>query len=505
VERPYAEGLVAVTWTLADVAEMAGGRLSEPSAGARSFDPARISLDSRSLRPGDFFVALRGERHDGHDHLETARAAGALGALVDRPLAVPGFPQVLVDDSLRGWQDWAAAHRRRFPDLPLLGLTGSSGKTSAKDLVRHLLDGAGAVLATEGNRNNHVGVPWTLLGLRPEHRFAVVEMGMNHPGEIARLSTLAAPSAAFVTDVGTAHVGHLGSREAILAAKLEILEGMEGDGPLILPHDPWILERLPGAARRRSIRTFGLDPAADWHPEGRIAWSLTATRFTVPGIGAIEVPLLGPGAVLSTLAALSSVDGLGLPVGDLAPGLATAPRRELRMEPRDLRGIRWVLDCYNASPESSRLAISFLRAVSHEGRRLLVLGELGELGAHAEAIHRDLGARAAGLDGILFVGEGARAALEAARAALSEGRRDRAGADAWASAMGGEGFSGPAVAPRTTLLDWVPDAGAAAGWLRGRLRDGDLVLLKGSRRMGLERILDVLDEPAGPGAARGES
>ncbi len=475
-------------WTLAEVAEMAGGELRRaggrdahaPRSPGPSGDPSgepfgwsRIRLDSRAVRPGDFFVALRGERHDAHDFLSEVGASGARGALVDRPAQVPGFDQVVVEDSLRGWQRWGAAHRARRTDLPVLGMTGSSGKTTVKDLIAHLLAGLGPVHATSGNRNNHVGVPWTLLGIAPEHRFAVVEMGMNHAGEIALLSGLTRPTAALITDVGTAHIGHLGSREAILAAKLEILEGCSEGVPIVLPHDPWVLDRLPREVRRHPVTTFGLDSAADWHPVGSVEWSLSGTRFVTPLAGPIGTPLLGPGAVLSSLAALAAMSALGLDAAGLAPRLASAARRALRMEPRTIGGVQWVLDCYNASPESTRLALRFLTEVPHPGRRVLVLGELGELGGFGPGIHRDLGSRTSAFDLALFVGEGARAA-EAVR-------RE--------------------VAPSATA--WVASAEDAAGWLGPRLRQGDLVLLKGARRVGLERILDVLyPESAGSRADR---
>jgi len=466
---------LAPSWRMQEVAALAGGRLSRMDAGDLRFSYDRINTDSRRLHAGDFFVALRGERHDAHDFLPAVEAAGALGALVDRPLVPSRLAQIVVEDALAGWQRWSAGHRARFPDLPLLALTGSSGKTTSKDLVAHLLAGSGPVWATPGNLNNHVGVPWTLLGLAEGHAHAVVELGMNHPGEIARLSRLVAPGAALITDVGTAHVGFLGSREAILAAKLEILEGCRDGAPLVLPHDSWVLDRLPEEARRRPRRTFGIAPEADWCPAGPVEWSLSGTRFVTARTGPVRISLLGLGGVLSALAALAAVEALGADPAALASRLESAPRRPLRMEPRRFLGADWVLDCYNASPESSRLAISFLRDVPHRGRRILVLGELGELGKHSEAIHRELGRRAGAIPVVLFVGEGARAAWEGNRA----------------SALSSE------------IADWTPDALAAAEWLRPRLRPGDLVMLKGSRRSALERIVQQL-APGGEAPAEGE-
>ncbi len=448
-------------WMFAEVALLSGGTLQDPAAADRAFDATQISTDTRTLCPGDFFVALRGENHDGHDHLEEAAAAGACGALVDCPKGPPGLPLVLVDDTTAGWQRWAAGHRRRFSAVRLLGLTGSAGKTTAKDLLTHLLSGEAPVLATTGNLNNHLGVPRTLLGLGPDHRYAVVEMGMNHPGEISLLTRLAAPGVALITDVGTAHIGHLGSREAILAAKLEIIEGLDRQAPLVLPHDPWVLDRLPPVARGRPIVTFGFDDAADWHPEGPVELSLDGTRFATRQTGPVTLSLLGVGSALSALAALAGVEALGGDAAALVARLGNAARRPLRMEPRRLGETDWVLDCYNASPESTRLAIAFLREVPHAGRRILVLGALGELGTRSEAIHRELGERAGALETVLFVGEAARPAFDANRAA----------------------------ALPSANATWIADPDEAAEWLRPRLRPGDLVLLKGSRRIGLERIV----------------
>jgi UDP-N-acetylmuramoyl-tripeptide--D-alanyl-D-alanine ligase len=463
-----------MSWTLAETAVLAGGRLSEPSQGGRPFSAEELSLDSRTLRGGEFFVALRGDRHDGHDHLAEAAERGAIGALVDRPLARKGFPEIIVKDSLLGWQTWSAAHRHRLT-LPVIGLTGSSGKTTSKDLLAHLLSGIGPVHATCGNHNNQVGVPWTLLGITEAHRFAVIEMGMNHPGEIARLSMLAAPRAALITDVGTAHVGLLGSREAILQAKLEILEGMPRSSPLVLPYDPWILARLPERVKDHPLRTFGLDPRADFHPAGPIEWSLAATAFDCAPVGPLRLSILGSGAVLSALAALAAVSALGLDAVRLASRLESAPRHPMRMEPRLLDGVQWLLDCYNASPESTRLAIGFLREVPHRGRRMLVLGELGELGEHSAAIHQDLGRRSGAIETVLFVGEGAKEALRANR---------------------------EAALPSATAA-WVASPEDAAEWLRPRLRQDDLVLLKGSRRIALERIVPRLYPDLAPGGIPG--
>ncbi|MFN8548435.1 MAG: UDP-N-acetylmuramoyl-L-alanyl-D-glutamate--2,6-diaminopimelate ligase [Candidatus Eisenbacteria bacterium] len=431
------------------------GDLSGITVGYRA-----ISTDTRSVKPHDLFVALRGERFDGHEFLEQAARGGAAAALVDRARTDLALPQIVVDDTLQAFTRWAGQHRVSWGGKPLIGLTGSSGKTTTKDLVAHLLRRDGPVWATEGNRNNHVGVPWTLLGLDSRHHAAVIEMGMNHSGEIAAHSRLARPTIGVITGVGTAHVGHLGSREAVLRAKFELLEGLAPDAPLVLHHDAWVLDRLPQSARTRRLITFGLEPEADLHPVGPVEWSLTGTRFTTPLAGPIELSLLGTGALLSALGALATLMALGCDLGAYAHRLARAPRQPMRMEPRVLGGISWLLDCYNASPESTRLALDFHREVGHAGRRVVVLGELGELGGESIPIHTELGARVRDVALALFVGQGARVA-EAACTRVGEKR-------------------------------WFESAEAAASWLGDRLLPGDLVLLKGSRRSALERIFALI-------------
>lgn len=453
------------TWTLSEIASLAGGTLVPESAADGPITYEGIRLDSRRLRPGDLFVALRGDTHDGHDYLEQAAAAGAAAALVDRPLTGTACPQIIVGDTLTAWQRWGSAHRARFPGVRLLGLTGSSGKTTTKDLLTQLLSGQGPTWSTQGNLNNHIGVPWTLLGLDSEHRYAVIEMGMNHLGEIAVLTRLAAPQAALITDIGTAHVGHLGSREAIFQAKMEILQGLSETGPVVLPQDPWVLDRARARLGARRLQTFGLDASADWHPVGPVEWSLEGTCFATQLAGPVRLSLLGQGSVLSALSALAGCAALDVDPRPLIPRLESAPRRGLRMEPVESGGIHWLLDCYNASPESTRLALAFLRDVPHRGRRVLVLGELGELGRHSREIHQDLGRRAGAFEIVLFVGQEAAAAFQSNReSALPNG-----------------------------TAAWVPDAEQAAAWLRPRLREGDLVLLKGSRKIALEKILEHLD------------
>ncbi len=448
--------MTTASWTLAEVAALSGGRVDGDGGLRVSYD--QLSSDTRTLKKDDFFLAFRGESHDGHDYVETAFERGVCGVFVDEPQPVD-VPAVIVDDTLRGWQTWSHGHRKMWNGGPVVAVTGSSGKTTTKNALGSLLSGAGHVWSTEGNRNNHFGVPWTLLGLCPDHEFAVVEMGMNHRGEISLLSKLAEPDLALITSVGLAHVGHLGSREEILAAKLEIADGLADGATLVLPHDDWVLERLPEPLRERPRLTFGFSPQADVHPVGAILYHGRGTRFSTPDTGTLELHLLGPGPVLSALAAIACVRALGLDAYELGPRLSGLQPEPLRMEPRKWRGADVILDCYNASPESTELAIRFLREVPHSGRRVLVLGELSELGDLSREVHQGLVNEISDIDEVILVGPEF------------------------------EEFQNQDL-PGVGNLRWSALREAASTWLAETVREGDLVLLKASRRLSLERILE---------------
>ncbi|MEZ4651475.1 MAG: UDP-N-acetylmuramoyl-tripeptide--D-alanyl-D-alanine ligase [Candidatus Eisenbacteria bacterium] len=463
-------------WTLGEIAHLAEGRFVAGGPGTVGSDTrisyASVSTDTRTLSKGDLFVALRGENHDAHDHLERALGAGASALFVDRLTEnAADAPRIEVDDTLSGWQRWGANHRARWTGRALVAITGSSGKTTAKNALAELLRGAGPVWSTPGNRNNHVGVPWTLLGLGAEHDYAVIEMGMNHAGEISELSRLARPDVALITSVGRAHIGYLGSREAILGAKLEIVDGLPEDAVLVLPHDPWVLERLPESVASRPRITFGFDADADWKPSAEVIYEADGTTLHTSKTGTLRLSLLGPGPVLSVLSALATADALGLDVRALAPRLESLRAEPMRMEPRPWGPVTAIVDCYNASPESTRLAIEFLGSLHHDGRKILVLGELSELGAETEAIHRELVRGIEDIDLVLLVGP-----------ALAEIAEE-------AEQLPGAGH-----------VAWRAMREEASTWLADTLEEGDLVLLKASRRLALERILErPVPGPLDPG------
>ena len=379
-----------------------------------------VSTDTRTLAKGDLFVALRGERFDAAAFLEQARAGGAVAAMVQAgtaDVANAPLPTIVVDDTRLALGRLAGHWRRRF-ELKLVAVTGSSGKTSVKEMLAAILRAAAgengtaaqatpAVLATRGNLNNDIGMPLTLLELDAGHRYAVIEMGMSHAGEISYLSKLAAPDVAVITNAGRAHIEFLGSEEAIARAKGEIYEGLKPEGTAVLnADDPFaaMWRELAGARRRVE---FGLDPAACVSATFRARALESEIALTTPA-GAANATLRAPGAhnVVNALAAAAAAVALDVPVSAIAAGLERYPGVKGRLQAkRAASGATVIDDTYNANPESMRAAISVL--AQSPGRRLLVLGDMGELGAHAPELHAELGtyAREAGVDRLYTLGD----------------------------------------------------------------------------------------------------
>ncbi len=403
--------------------------------GATAF--SRVHSDTRTLRPGDLFVALRGERFDAHDFLPQARDAGAVAALAERGLAPAGLPGLEVDDALAALQGLAAAWRRRY-DGPLVAVAGSNGKTTVTQMVGAILRAAhgDAGFATEGNLNNHIGVPLTLLRLRPEgpdrHRAAVVELGMNHPGEIALLARLAAPTVALVNNAQREHQEFMDGVEAVARENGAAIEALPPGGIAIFPTDDPMAPVWRAQAGARAVLGFALgaggsagevraEPAADLSADAHwdaaaLAWQV---RLRTPA-GALPFALHLPGVhnVRNALAAAACALAAGVAPAAIARGLGGFAPVSGRSQARALRwrGQRVTLvdDSYNANPDSVRAAIDVLAALP--GPRWLVLGDMGEVGAQGPAFHAEVGARvrARGL-AHLWCAHAARAAGGAAR------------------------------------------------------------------------------------------
>lgn len=445
------------------------------------------AVDSRLVVPGMLFGALPGERTDGHRHLAAAAAAGAAALLVARPPdAAAGEPPwealgdvtvVRVPDVLRALQAAAAAWRTRFSPL-VVGITGSVAKTSTKEAVAVVLGERFPTLRTEGNRNNEVGLPLTVLGLGPEHEAAVLEMGMYVGGEIRDLAAIARPTIGVVTAVQGVHLSRIGSLDAIEAAKGELVEALpaaaEGGVAVLNADDPRVRRMAARTAAR--VVSYGFDPAADVGAEDVASAGLDGMRFTLRADGArhaAAIPALGALSVHNALAAAAVGLAAGLSPDEVVRGLArgwSAPHRGAVVR---AGGVTIVDDAYNASPGSMRAALDLLAGLP--GRRVAVLGEMRELGDEHDAGHRGVGEAAAAVADLLVVVDG----------------RDGGAA---AGIVAGARLAG--LAPDRIVA--VDDSEAAVAALRPRLRDGDVVLVKASRGIELERVVDALAE--GPGA-----
>jgi UDP-N-acetylmuramoyl-tripeptide--D-alanyl-D-alanine ligase len=356
-----------------------------------------VSIDTRSLCPGDLFVPLAGGNTDGHDFLETAFAKGAAAAFCDLTHAeawrerAPG-PLVIVPDVTLALQRLAARHRERWAG-PVLAVTGSSGKTTMKDFVAAVLGAAMPTLRTEGNLNNHWGVPLTLLRLRSEHRAAVVEMGMSHAGEIAVLTAIAVPNAAIITNAGSAHLEHLGSLEAIAREKASVAALLKPAEFVFAGADsPRLLAALRGVTAR--LVTYGLAESADVRPRMLEPLGEEGTRITVEGFPTFVLPRPGTHLVLNALGALAVARAFGVDPAAAVQALATAKPEKARMEIRHARGATLIVDCYNANPESTAAALGTLEIWPGATRRIAALGDMLELGEEAPRLHAETAAHA---------------------------------------------------------------------------------------------------------------
>jgi UDP-N-acetylmuramoyl-tripeptide--D-alanyl-D-alanine ligase len=426
-----------------------------------------VTTDSRAIARGDLFVALRGERFDGHNFVSQALAQGAVAALVDKADPAWGeIPLLVVKDTRLALGQLAAQWRSRFA-VALAAITGSSGKTTVKEMLHAILRaeaGNAAVLATAGNFNNDIGLPLTLLKLRAAHRYAVIEMGMNHPGEIAYLSGLAQPSVALVNNAQPAHLAGLGSVEAVAHAKGEIFHGLAADGTAVINADDPHAALWRELAGGRKLVAFGLDADADVSAAFQLKPGGSVLTVTTPH-GTFAATLQAPGEhnVRNALAATAAALALGVGLETIARGLADFVPVKGRLQAKPaLHGATLIDDSYNANPGSVRAAIAALAV--YPGSRALVLGDMGELGADAPHLHRDIGvyAKQAGIERLLVLGELSRETA----AGFGAGARH---------------------------FEYIEDLLHEAENL---LAPGVTVLVKGSRFMKMERVVKSLEKEA---------
>ncbi|HZE23137.1 MAG TPA: UDP-N-acetylmuramoyl-tripeptide--D-alanyl-D-alanine ligase [Blattabacteriaceae bacterium] len=425
------------------------------------------SIDSRTLNPGDLFIAISGERFDGHDYVQAAFEKGAVGAIVQAGKKVNGDPLRLlqVEDSLKALQLLGAAARRLW-GKPLLAVTGSAGKTTTKEILAHILATQFRVMKSSGNLNNHIGLPLQLLKLEAEHDLGVVEMGMNHAGEIRALGELAHHDLAVVTTVAPVHLEFFGSLAEIARAKYEIIETLHPGGVAVLNADDDYVCQF-GRDFKGKVVTFGIKRSAD----------VTARKVQINGaegstfelvVGSVgepvTFPLVGEHNIYNALAAAAAAMERGISPSQAAAALSSIAPPDKRGQVLHLNGATFINDCYNSNPRALEAMIDTLASMKAE-RRILVVGEMLELGPTAEALHRQCGKHAADkkIDMVIGVRGMARAVAEAAC---------------------GSG----------TQAQFVETPEQAGEWLARNVRPGDAVLLKASRGVKLELALTMLQE-----------
>ena len=465
---------VVLALTADDLVRLTGGRLV-----ARSDRPIRgAAVDSRLVAPGEVFIALPGERVDGHAFVAEAVARGASALIVTRPVSDPvalgDVTVIRVADPLAALGDVATGWRRRFVPL-VVGVTGSIAKTSTKEAVAAVLATRFRTLRSEGNQNNEIGLPLTLMRLGPEHEAVVLEMGMYVGGEIADLARMASPRIGVVTAVQPVHLSRIGSLEAIEAAKGELLDALPSDGTAILNADDPIVRGMGARSVARSL-SYGFAADADVGAEAVTSAGLDGMRFVLRVAGVrrpMTIPTLGRLSVHNALGAAAVGRAADLSLDEIAAGLATGWSAPHRVQLVRLGSVTLVDDTYNASPRSVVAALELLAGLP--GRRGAVLGEMLELGDASDEGHRVVGEAAARMvDWLVVVGAGASGIAEGAQAA---------GMD-----------------PASILR--VRDADVALEAIPPRLRDGDVVLVKASRGMALDRVVDGLRRELEHGASR---
>jgi UDP-N-acetylmuramoyl-tripeptide--D-alanyl-D-alanine ligase len=454
--------------TLAEAAQAVGGRLAGGADPQWSITSPAV-VDSRKVTPGALFVAVPGERVDGRDYAKAAVAAGAVAVLADREV---GAPAIIVDDVVSALGRLARSVTGRLPATTVVGITGSTGKTSTKDLLAQVLAHAGPTIATPGSFNNEIGMPLTALTADADTAHLVLEMGARGVGHIAYLCGITPPTVGVVLNVGTAHVGEFGGREAIAQAKGELVENLPVEGLAVLNADDALVRAMASRTKAKVV-TFGESPSADVRAEdvvldgtGRASFTLVTAEGSAP----VSLQLYGGHHVINALAAAATARGLGMDTDTVATALSGAGTvSRWRMEvTRRADGVTVVNDAYNANPESMRAALKTVAAMARgTGRAFAVLGEMLELGDTAMKEHDAIGHLVVRLNIHHTIAVGGLAAKWIDMGAKNEG--------SW-----GE----------ESVL--VPDVQTAVGLLRDELQPGDVVLVKASRAVALERVAEAL-------------
>ena len=449
---------------LGAIAMWTHGRLLDGSAGLDDAEVTGVAIDTRKLQPGDLFVAIKGERADGHDYLDAAAARGAVAALVTRKVDSE-LPQILVNDAELALGDLASAVRAQR-DVRVVGITGSNGKTTVKTLVASILSRHGRTHVSAGNYNNELGLPLTLLAMPRDTEYAVLEMGAGKPGDIAYLAAIARPDIGLVTLIAPAHLARMGSIEGVAETKGAMYQALPADGIAIINADDGFASFFGGLAGARKVLRFGLDHPADAGAD-IVEQRVDGSRFvlsTPRGDAEVELPLPGRHNIANALAAATVALALDVPLDTIVTGLEQASGVAGRLR-REVTAGGWTLidDSYNANPSSMAAAIDTLLLAG--GERWLVLGDMAELGADARGLHAGIGERARerGVDRLFAVGPLGAATVDA-------------------FGTGAEHFD---------------DKAALIAALKSQLHAGVTCLVKGSRSAGMEQVVSALGGDAG--------
>ena len=447
------------------VASMCGGSLIQ---GCPSDLIPGVSKDTRTLKQGEMYVALSGENFEGHDFIPQATEGGASAVLVSQLTKdTEGFSGAVihVKDTLAALQELARNYRNAMEDIRVIGITGSNGKTSTKDFVASVLAQKYKVNATEGNLNNHIGLPMTVLNTEADDTAGVWEMGMSHPGEIELLAGIGRPEIGIITNTGVAHLEFMKSREAIAQEKGMLAESLSASGCLFLSEADEYTESIRNRTKAQ-VMTVGIS-CGDWRAEN-LNETVSGTRFEVARdgevVGELEIAVPGQHMVVNALFAAALGHHLGVDWDSITEGLKESRLSGGRLQRRSINGIEILDDSYNANPDSMRAALQTLADVPCEGKRVAALGVMAELGEEAEQEHRALGGvvKGAGVDVLVTVGD------LAALAAESVG-----------SGVEAKSFE---------------DCEQAGSFLKERLESGDLLLVKGSRSAGMEKVIERLND-----------
>lgn len=449
-----------------DCAELAGAVDGQILWGSAEKKFSGITTDSRNIAVNNLFIPLVGEKFNGHDYIESSIKSGATVCLTAKSVPQIGDATIiLVKDTAKALRDLAAWHRNKF-NIPVVGITGSVGKTSTKDMIACVLSKKYDVLKTQGNFNNEIGLPLTMLNLASAHEAAVIEMGMSGFGEISRLTAIAKPQIAVITNIGVSHIEKLGSQQGILKAKLEILEGLQNNGLVVLNGDDALLGDLKGKLAQRTV-FYGMSEGLDYVATDYRSMGEEGSKFNIRYIDEdyeVFIPVPGIHNVYNALAAIAAGIEMKMPMSMIIEGISEYSPGKMRQNIISHSGIKIINDAYNASPQSMQAAINVLEEISSSSRSIAVLGDMLEMGDMAKALHYSVGSfiKDKKIDYLISVGSDARNYTQAVADSGNE----------------------------TIKLRHFDNNQDTLKFVLGILEKGDYVLVKGSRGMKMEQIVE---------------